>query len=82
MPQGREKRYVGVVSETDTAGNTWPKQIIWQDGARYDVDKVLAVRPAWSQKALAKGLRYSIRVEGQETYLYYENPRWFVEAKV
>lgn len=27
-------------------------------------------------------MRYTVRVSGRDTFLYYEGPRWFVEAKV
>ncbi len=29
-----------------------------------------------------EGTRYKIRVRGQDTYLWFEGPRWFVEAKM
>ena len=37
---------------------------------------------ACSLKTGGTGIRYTVVVEGRSTYLFYEGPRWFVEAKV
>ncbi|MGL5173191.1 MAG: hypothetical protein ACRC75_05005 [Olsenella sp.] len=78
----REKRYVEVVSRTDPDGNVTPIAVVWADGVRYDIDRVLDRRQACSLKTGGTGMRYTIRVGGKSTYLFYEGPRWFVEAKV
>lgn len=78
----RRKHYVRVVSSTDVDGRVVPLCIVWDDDTRYEVDRVLGVRHAYSRRTGAKGLRYSIQVDGRQTYLYYEDPRWFVEAKI
>ena len=36
---------------------------------------------AASLKAGGQGMRYPIRINGRQTYLYYENPNYFVEAR-
>ena len=79
---GREKRYVEVVSRTDVDGRVTPLVIVWEDGMRFPVDRVLDVRQAHSLKTGGTGMRYTVRLGGQSTYLFYEGPRWFVEAKV
>lgn len=38
-------------------------------------------RQAWSPRTGGKGMRYTICVEGRATFLYFEGPRWFVEAR-
>lgn len=78
----REKRYVKVISKTDEEGRVTPLSIIWEDGRTFAIDRVLDRRRASSLKTGGTGIRYTIRVGGSETYLYHENPRWFVEAKV
>jgi hypothetical protein len=55
---------------------------VWEDGRRFPVDRVLDVRQAHSLKTGGTGMRYTVRLGGQSTYLFYEGPRWFVEAKV
>jgi hypothetical protein len=78
----RQKRYVEVISRTDVDGRVIPLRIIWEDGRRFDIDRVLDARQAHSLKTGGTGMRYTISVGGQSTYLFYEGPRWFVEAKV
>lgn len=78
---GRTKRYVTVVSQTDETGEVTPLTIVWGDGRRYGIDRVLDRRQAHSLKTGGTGIRYTVRVGGQATYLWYEGPRWFVEAK-
>ena len=78
----REKHYVEVVSRTTPEGQTWPLEIIWDDGRRFEIDRVLDCRRAASLKCGGTGMRYTIMVSGQPTYLFLERQRWFVEAKV
>ncbi len=78
----REKRYVEVESRTDEDGNVTPLAVIWSDGVRYPIDRVLDCRQACSLKTGGTGMRYTIKVNGRSTYLFFEGPRWFVEAKV
>jgi hypothetical protein len=80
--ENRGKRYVTVVAITDTRGDVTPTQIIWSDGTRFDIQRVLDSRPARSMTTGQEGTRYKIRVRGQDTYLWFEGPRWFVEAKM
>ncbi len=79
---GREKRYVEVVADMAEDGRVTPLQIVWSDGRRYTIDRVLDCRHAASLKTGGCGMRYTIRVGGQATYLWREGDRWFVEAKV
>ena len=78
----RYKLYVGVVSETDEEGGVRPLEIVWPDGRRFPVDQVYDVRQMAATRAGGAGLRYAIRVGSTKTRLWYEGPRWFVEAKV
>ena len=79
---GRTKQYVEVIAKTDTQGYTLPLWVIWDDGRRFEIDKVLDVRPAASLKCGGMGIRYTVRIGGKATYLYFEDPCWFVEAKL
>lgn len=79
---GREKRYVEVVVDVSAEGVVTPLIIVWDTGVRYHVDKVLDRRQAHSRRTGGTGMRYTVRVGGQETYLWCEGQRWFVEAKV
>ena len=77
----REKRYVKVVSATDEDGFVMPLSVEWEDGRVYEIDRVLDRRQAASLKVGGTGLRYLVRIGQATTYLFYEGPRWYVEAK-
>ena len=75
------KVYVKVNADFDSAGNIIPRVITWEDGRRYSVDRVTECRPAASLKVGGRGLRYRCRIGRMESYLFYEEGKWFVEAK-
>ena len=79
---GREKKYVEVISDTSEEGVVTPLAIVWDTGVRYQIDRVLDRRQAHSRRTGGTGIRYTVRVGGTTTHLWYEGPRWFVEAKV
>ena len=75
------KVYVKVTAKFDTEGNITPLSVTWEDGMVYEIDRILDRRRAASLKAGGIGMRYTCRILGQRSYLYYEEPRWFVEGK-
>ena len=78
----REKRYVKVASVTDEEGRVTPLSIEWEDGCVYTIDRILDRRHAASLKVGGTGMRYLIRIGSATTYLFFEDPRWYVEAKI
>lgn len=76
-----QKVYVQVSAYFFADGPVLPLAVIWEDGRRFTVDRVLDIRPAASLKAGGAGMRYTVRILGKETYLFREEDRWFVEAK-
>lgn len=75
------KVYVDVTARFDRCGLIRPLVLVWEDGTRYEIDRVLDIRPAASLKAGGHGIRYTCRILEHETYLFLERDRWFVEAK-
>ncbi|MEG1651066.1 MAG: hypothetical protein RSB78_07080 [Oscillospiraceae bacterium] len=75
------KTYVRVKAEFDTDGNVVPTHIIWNDERIFSIDRILDIRRCASTRAGGMGIRYTVRIEGREKYLFYENPKWFVEAR-
>ena len=76
------KVYVDVLAEFTRDGNLHPKSFVWQDGHRYEIQRVTDVRRAASLRAGGAGIRYTCVVDGKESHLYYEDEnRWFVEKK-
>ena len=77
----REKRYVPVQVRFDTEGNMRPMVIEFGEGQTYAVDRVTDKRRAACQRVGGVGIRYTCMIQGKETYLWFEENRWFVEAK-
>ncbi|MCR5688633.1 MAG: hypothetical protein K6G71_00105 [Clostridiales bacterium] len=62
------------------AGRILPRCVFWEDGRRFTIDRIVDVRRAPSLLAGGVGTRYTVRIGGKETYLFYEGSnRWFVE---
>ncbi|MDO4487588.1 MAG: hypothetical protein Q4B67_00655 [Eubacteriales bacterium] len=81
------KVYVEVDVRFDKEGNMYPKSIKWEDGRKYDIDRVLDMRPSYSRKAGGQGDLYTVRVQGHEAHLFFERTdtytgspgSWFME---
>ena len=67
-----------------------PREIVWENGVTYEIDKVLQITQAAAMRAGGQGDRYKIRVRGKESYLFFERSanltgnnigRWFVERR-
>lgn len=75
------RTYVQVTVRFDEEGNARPLAILFQ-GANYPIDRILNRCRAAATKAGGQGMRYTVRICNQETFLFQdENQRWFVEEK-
>jgi hypothetical protein len=83
------KVYVPVNAIFEADGTMIPTDLIWEDGRKYHIDRVLDVRRA-AAKSGGHGDRYTIRVNGRQSYLFFERNivlqgnnigQWFVEKK-
>lgn len=84
------KVYVAVKADFRDDGVMLPREITWEDGKRYSIDRVVDIRQAAARKAGGQGDRYTVVIEGKRTYLFFERSaditgnnigRWFVERK-
>lgn len=75
------KVYVDVVAKIDSDGTVTPLTVIWEDGKKFDIDRVTQVRRAYASKVGGTGIRYTVSVKGKITYLFEDEGKWFVEAK-
>ena len=75
-----QKIYVEVVARFRTDGKPIPLWMIWEDGRKFEIDRVLDIWRAASLKAGGLGSRYTVRILGKERYLYYDENRWFVKG--
>lgn len=77
------KEIVEISAHFDLTGKMTPERVYWQDGRIYEIDKITDVRRAASLKAGGVGIRYTCRIHGKETYVWYDDVDgvWFVEGK-
>ena len=79
------KVYVEVSEVRQVDGVVIPMSFVWEDGIAYSIDKILDIRRAASLKAGGAGLRYTVRVQNKETFMFLEEERgvqkWFMERK-
>lgn len=84
------KVYVGAKAKFNADGVMIPTSVIWEDGHEYIIDKVTDVRQAAAMRAGGQGDRYTIWVNGRQSYLFFERStaltgnnigRWFVERR-
>lgn len=91
---GGPKVVVEVIVDFLRNGDMVPREIIWIDDngeeIRYQIDKVKDVCQAASRRAGGQGDRYTILVNGRETYLFFERSAnrsgrvigtWYVERR-
>lgn len=84
------KVYIDVLVAFDQDGRVQPVMFRWTDGRKYRIDRVLDIKSAAAMKVGGHGDRYTVRVNGQERYMFFERTtnisgtlvgRWFVEAQ-
>ena len=75
-----EKKYVKIDVSFNEEGTMQPLRIYWDDDIKYEIDRVLDCRQAASLKAGGQGIRYTVRICGKNRFIWYEDPKWFVEA--
>lgn len=90
MASSNLKVYVPVDVEFQSDGTMLPRIIVWEDGTRYEIDRVIDIRQAAAMRAGGQGDRYTIMIDGKQSYLFFERSanltgnnigRWFVERK-
>ena len=89
--QRNPKVYVAVKADFNEDGIMLPREITWEDGTKYAIDRVLDIRQAAAMKAGGQGDRYTVRINGNQSYLFFERStnqtgnnlgRWFVERRI
>lgn len=80
-----KKQYIDVFVLYRADGRIIPMSIEWTDGSRYIIDSVIDVRRAASLKCGGTGIRYTIKIQGKQRMLFFEDmpdkQRWFLEAE-
>lgn len=71
------KYYVRVEYCTDSDGIISPTAILWNDGRRLEIRKVLYTCIVSHNEF--EGIRYTIKIGRAEKYLYRDGQRWYVD---
>ena len=69
-----------IIVEHKSDGKVLPRTILWPDGRKFEIDKVLDVRMAPALKAGGVGMRYLCNICGQERVIFEMRGLWFVEV--
>ena len=77
----KRKQYVEVLATHHIDGSIRPRTIILADGPIFDIDEVKHVTRAKTKMTGEVALRYTVKIKNQETYLFQDDDRWFVEMK-
>lgn len=90
MAENNLKVYVQVKVDFREDGIMLPRKITWEDGREYEIDRVVDIRQAAAMRAGGQGDRYTIKIGGKQSYLFFERSpnqtgncigRWFVERR-
>ena len=85
------KVYVDVKVDHNKDGVMLPREITWEDGMKYEIDRVIDIRQAAAMRAGGQGDRYTVVIGGHQSYLFFERShnltgnnigRWFVERRI
>ena len=80
-PQKYRKVFVEVTLRVSTDGEIRPLSIKFEDGKVFEIDRLRQCCRAHSLKVGGTGIRYTVVIRRQETYLFEDEGRWYVEAK-
>lgn len=74
------KTFVNVIVQHNSDGTKTPLEIRFDNGRRFEIDRVTERRRAAATKVGGTGIRYTIYIRGQERKLFEDEGLWFVEA--
>ena len=75
------KVYIDVVAEFRKDGQLVPIFFTCEDGRKYNIDRILKIERCASRKAGGVGMMYTCMIQWQESHLFYEVDKWFMERK-
>lgn len=81
MNMNPNKVFVDVVASFDREGRLRPLSFTWEDGRRYEIDRITHAEQCASRRVGGVGMCYSVWVEGKECHLFYEFGKWFMERR-
>ena len=77
-----QKEYIKVYAVFNTNGYVIPKSFLYSDGNIYKIDKVKNMERKASTKVGGSGIRYTVLIQGEEKYIFRDEDKWYIEAKI
>jgi len=74
------KKFISVTADFSADGQVKPVRLNWENGRRFEIDRITDIRKAASLKAGGIGLRYTCMIAGKQVYLYKDQDQWFMEV--
>ena len=74
------KVYVAVKTDFAADGTMLPREITWEDGQRFEIDRILDIRQAAAMKAGGQGDRYTVRIRGQKASCFLREAQTWLET--
>jgi len=76
-----KKIFVDMLVQYTKEGEQIPVSLTWEDGRKFDIDRVFEHQRSASLKVGGQGIRYRCRIMGKDVYLFLEEGTWFMEGK-
>ena len=73
-----KKELITVEADRQTDGLLLPKAVLWKDGRRFEISRVLFYSD--SPTGEYEGIRYTVMIGSAEKYIYRVNHKWYVMA--
>ena len=74
------KQVVDMIAKFNQNGDVMPIAIVWPDGKKFTIDKVLDVRRAASLKLGGHGIRYRVRIRDRVIDIFNDDGVWFLDV--
>ena len=75
------RKDISVIAIMNDSGQVVPLSIIWNDGRKFDIDRVYDIRKKASTKGGGMGLRYTCEISGKRKFLWLDGYVWFIEIE-
>lgn len=74
------RRDITVIAIMNVTGQVIPLSLIWTDGTKYEIDRVLDIKKQASTKGGGLGLRYTVSIKGKQKYMWLDGNTWYIET--
>ncbi len=72
-------KFVSVTANFSEQGKITPLSLFWENGREYIIDKVISVKNLASTKGGGVGIRFEIKIQSKNKFLFLHEYKWFVE---